>query len=130
MKKLVAATIVMFGVFGSQHVALADGVSRLVQIHVADAVIPGGFDSKTNAYVIETGMFPNGCYSWAYADVKNLEDNVTQIDSYATVRSGMCIMMMIPYHKEVNLGKLATGVHTIRFMNGDGTYLEEKMTIE
>lgn len=130
MKKLMMTAVVLFGVFGLQRAASADGGSKLVEIRVSDAIIPGGFNSNTEAYIIETGLFPNGCYSWAYANVTHLENNLTQVESFATVRSGMCPMVMIPYHKEVNLGKLTTGVHTIRFMNSDGTYLDEHMTIE
>ena len=39
-------------------------------------------------------------------------------------------MVLIPYTKEVAIGKLDKGSHTLRFMNGDGTYIEKKLDVQ
>jgi hypothetical protein len=39
-------------------------------------------------------------------------------------------MVLVPFNKEVKLGKLNAGKHTLKFLNGDGTYLEKTLTIE
>jgi hypothetical protein len=42
----------------------------------------------------------------------------------------MCLMMLVPFTNEVNLGRLGAGEHVVHFMGGDGTYLEKKIVIE
>lgn len=101
-----------------------------VQIGISDAYIPGGFDSDADAYVVTSGVFPNGCYRWKNADIKNVDSYTHEIKSTASVSQGMCIMVLVPFTKEVRLGKLNSGKHTLRFLNGDGTYLEKSMQIE
>jgi len=36
-----------------------------VQVGISDAYIPGGFDADADAYVVASGVFPNGCYRWS-----------------------------------------------------------------
>jgi len=101
-----------------------------VQIAINDAFIPGGFDSNTDAYVVASGIFPNGCYRWKNAEVNHADTYTHEIKSFASVSQGMCIMVLIPFTKEVRLGKLATGKHTLKFMNGDGTFLLKSLQVE
>ena len=101
-----------------------------VQIGLSGAYVPGGFDSASDVYVIVNGIFQNGCYKWKRADVENKDAFNHSIKSIASVSQGMCIMVLMPFQKEVHLGKLASGKHTLRFENGDGTYFEKSMTIE
>ena len=130
MKKTALSLIVMLGTFGLLPAASAAPTSKIVEVRVSDVIVPGGFDSNSDAYVIETGLFPNGCYRWSHAQTVQADSNTIEIHSFATVQSGMCIMVMVPFHKEIRLGKLSRGTHTLRFMNSDGTYLEEQLTIE
>jgi len=110
--------------------SLVSPVTKDVAIGLNDVYIPSGFDSNSEAYVVASGLFPNGCYKWKNADVKHLEVYSHEIQSYATVSQGLCIMVMVPFNKEIRLGKLAKGSHSIKFLNGDGTYLQKDMKIE
>lgn len=101
-----------------------------VYIGINDAYVPGGFDSEADSFVVVSGIFPNGCYKWKEGQVTNLDPKTHEIRSLATVSQGMCLMVLIPFSKEIRLGKLETGIHTLRFMNGDGTYLEKSLKIE
>jgi hypothetical protein len=101
-----------------------------VIVGISDALVPGGFDSQTDAYVIESGVFPNGCYKWKRAEVTNPKANLLEVRTIASVSQGMCLMVLVPFTKEVKLGKLEAGTHTVRFVNGDGTYLERTLTVE
>jgi hypothetical protein len=101
-----------------------------VTINIADAYIPGGFDSTSDAYVVLNGLFPNSCYKWSRAEVTNQANNIHEVRSIASVSQGMCLMVIVPFTKEVRLGQLASGAHKIRFISGDGTYLEKDITIE
>lgn len=104
--------------------------TREVTIGVNDVFIPGGFDSSADAYVVASGIFPNGCYRWKGAEVKNVDTYHHEIQSTALVSQGMCLMVLIPFNKEIRLGHLSAGEHKLKFVNGDGTYLEKTMTVE
>ncbi|MGZ3694269.1 MAG: hypothetical protein ACXWQO_08715 [Bdellovibrionota bacterium] len=99
-------------------------------ITIGDVYIPSGFDSSSDAFVVVNGWFPHSCYKLKNVDVRNLPGNVTEITTNVTVTEGLCLTVIIPFHKEVQLGKLAVGTHTLRFENGDGTYMEKQLTIE
>ena len=103
---------------------------REVQVGISGAFIPGGFDSASDAYVIVNGVFQNGCYKWKRADINSKDGFTHEIRSIAAVTQGMCIMVLIPFQKDVRLGQLQAGKHTLRFLNGDGTYLEKSMVVE
>ena len=101
-----------------------------VVIGISDVFVPGGFDSSADAYVVVSGMFPNGCYRWKGASLKNVSDYEHEITSSASVSQGMCLMVLVPFSKDIRLGKLATGKHTLRFIGGDGTFLEKTLSVE
>lgn len=112
--------------------ALASDVpaEREVQIGINDVFVPGGFDSTSDVFVVATGIFPNGCYKFKKAEVKNVDTFTHEVRTSASVSQGMCIMVLVPFSKEVRLGTFAPGSHTLRFLNGDGTYLEKLVKIE
>ncbi|MGZ5279005.1 MAG: hypothetical protein ACXWC9_03635 [Pseudobdellovibrionaceae bacterium] len=104
--------------------------TREVNVGVSDVYVPGGFDSEADAYVVVNGIFPNGCYRWKGAEVANVDVFHHEIKSIATVSQGMCLMVLLPFTKEVRLGKLASGEHHLKFVNGDGTHLEKTLKVE
>lgn len=130
MKKGLFSILMIAAAMGFQSTAFADGVSKEVMVGINDAFIPGGFNSGSDAFVVASGVFPNGCYKWSRSDVTNPSGNMHEVRSYATVQQGLCIMVLVPFNKEVRLGKLDSGTHYIRFLNGDGTYLEKQMVVE
>lgn len=101
-----------------------------VVIGVNDVFVPAGFDSESDSYVVVSGIFPNGCYQWKEAKVKNVTTHSHEVVTTARVSQGMCIQVLIPYSKDVRLGKLATGKHNLRFLSGDGTYLEKSLVVQ
>ncbi|MGZ3768849.1 MAG: hypothetical protein ACXVCP_05090 [Bdellovibrio sp.] len=101
-----------------------------VQVSLSGVYVPGGFDSASDTFVVVNGIFPNGCYRWSRAEVSDVNDFTHEIKSIAAVSQGMCIMVLVPFQKEVRLGKFRAGTHTLRFANGDGTYFEKNLKIE
>lgn len=101
-----------------------------VTVSINDVFVPGGFDSEADSYVVVSGLFPNGCYHWKEAKVTNTGTYSHDIQSVAAVNQGMCIMVLVPFTKEVRLGQLASGTHTLKFINGDGTYLQKTLVVE
>ncbi|MGE0763635.1 MAG: hypothetical protein AB7N80_10190 [Bdellovibrionales bacterium] len=99
-------------------------------INVQDVFVPGGFSQDSDAYVVVNGTFPNSCYRWNRANVTDKGNNMHEIVSVAKVTQGMCLMVLVPFSKDVRLGKLSRGEHTLRFINGDGTYFERTLEVE
>jgi hypothetical protein len=130
MKKLFLSVCAVASILSVGVASANQGMSKEVSINVSDVFVPGGFSSETDAYVVVSGMYPNSCYKWARADVSQAGPMVHEIRSIATVSQTMCLMVLVPYSKEVRLGRLESGDHTLRFLNGDGTYFEKTLTVE
>ena len=107
-----------------------DGDTADTIVAVNDVYIPSNFDSGSDAFAVVSGLFTNSCYKVSEVKVENVQPNVQEVTTHATVTSGLCLAVMVPFHKEVQLGKLAPGEHTVRFMSGNGTYFEKSFTIE
>ncbi len=99
-------------------------------IGAIDVYVPSGFDSRSDAFIVANGFFPHSCYKLKNAEVEHVGTALHQVTLKANVTEGLCLTVIIPFHKEVQLGKLAVGDHAIRMMNGDGTYMEKHLTIE
>ena len=116
------------------HSALADEDAppqvKDVVIGLSDVFVPGGFNSEAEAYVVANGLFPNGCYRWKGAVVKNVGPQQHEIKASASVSQGMCLMVLIPFSKEIKLGKLSRGEHKLKYINGDGTYFEKDLKVD
>lgn len=130
MKSIIAAAalLVGFNAFAGQ----ADQQlpqEKEVQVGISGVYVPAGFDTSSDVYVVVNGIFQNGCYKWKRADVNHNGFN-HEIKSVASVSQGMCLMVLVPFQKEVRLGQFDAGKHTLRFLNGDGTYLEKTLVIE
>lgn len=138
-RRMAAAWMItgMLGVFvgisgGSAEAAIKAMVNepKDVVLSISDAYVPSGFDSGSDAYVVVNGFFPNTCYQWKHAAVHRSAPLVHEIRSVGKVRQGMCLMMLVPFTQEVRLGRLERGAHVLRFVNGDGTWIEKRMNIE
>lgn len=127
--KLACASLMSL-IFSQGALAEDAPATREVTIGVNDVFVPGGFDSQTDAYVVASGIFPNGCYRWKGANVKNVSEFNHEVTSTATVSQGMCLMVLMPFTKDIHLGKLSAGTHKLRFLGGDGTYLEKTLKVE
>ncbi|MES3036948.1 MAG: hypothetical protein V4736_03495 [Bdellovibrionota bacterium] len=84
---------------------------------------------RSPVVILVAGAFPNGCYKWAGAKVKNLFDHRHEITSYAIVEEGMCTMAIVPFIEKVEIGMLGIGIHKFRFINADGTYFQKNIEI-
>lgn len=129
MKKLLVMTALL-SVIGWATAEAQTPKEKEVVVGINDAYIPGGLDSNSDAYVVTNGIFPNGCYRWKRAEVDHPTTYNHEITTVASVSQGMCLMVLVPFTREVRIGKLLPGEHVLKFKNGDGTYLEKKLVIE
>ena len=120
--------VMMFG--GVAFAAEQAPVTREQVVSINDAFIPSNFDTASDAFVVINGLFPNGCYRFKAATVSHIGASLHEVRALATVSQGMCLMVLVPFSKEVQLGKLSAGEHAVRFMNGDGTFWEKSIQVE
>ncbi len=128
MKKAVLFLITIYS-FAFLNMAKA-AESRVVQIGVNDVYVPAGFDRSADVYAVASGVFPNGCYEWSHAEVIHTSNFSHEVRLLANVSQGMCIMVLVPFSQEVKLGKFEQGKHALKFVNGDGTYIQKNIDIE
>jgi hypothetical protein len=121
------AFVLMLGT--STAVRAADGDVHEKVVGASDAYVPSGFDSTSDSFVVVNGYFPHSCYKMKSAEVANVGPFLHEITIKANVTEGLCLTVIVPWHREVQLGKLAAGDHTLHFMNGDSTYMEKHLTI-
>lgn len=114
----------------AQAMSATSGSSKEVLVAVSAAFVPDSLSVNDEAFVVASGLFPNSCYSWSRAEVRNISDFDHEIRSLAWVKqSGPCLMYMVQFNEEVKLGRLAAGVHRIRFLSHDDTSLEKTLVI-
>lgn len=133
MNSILQATILTVFTLAVTQVANAKSntqATKEVDISISDAFVPGGFDSDADSYVIVNGVYPNGCYRWLRSEVTDQDAFNHEIKAIASVSQGLCIMVLVPFNHDVHLGKLASGEHVLKFLNGDGTYLQKTLKIE
>lgn len=127
--KRIFASLIFSCAFASVAVASPDTAEKEVIIGFNEVFVPTGLSSTSEAYVIASGFFPNSCYRWSHADVTNVNEFVHEIQATATVRQGLCMMVMVRFQKNISLGRLPSGEHLLRFRNGDGTFFEKTIVV-
>ena len=122
----------MLGLVGAANFANAErAVVKEVTMAVNDVFIPEVVERGKDAKIVLSGMFPNSCYRWSRAQVVTSQDTFHEIKAMASVTvNTMCLMVLVPYSKELNLGQLTPGEHTLRFVSGDDTYFERKLIVQ
>jgi len=130
MKQIFSLAAIALAITFASAAQASEPKTREQAIGVNEVYIPGGLSSDTDAYVIVSGMFPNSCYSWSRSEVSDKSAMVHEVRSFANVTQTMCLMVLVPYSHDVRLGRLDSGEHTLRFLNGDGTYFERKVVVE
>lgn len=89
-------------------------------------------DVKSNADVIAVvnGLFPNGCYSLGEPKIDHKTVFEHDVYTIAKVKQGICLRVLVPFTKEISLGKLAVGKHNVRFVADDGTAVEKIIDVK
>lgn len=130
VRVLVMTMVVASGLWGASAQADEMPPDRDVVVGVNEALLPATGRVGQNIVAVISGIFPNGCYRWKGAQIANPEPDLREVRAVASVSQGMCIMVLIPFTKEISLGSFTEGEHAIRFVGGDGTFLEKKIRIQ
>lgn len=111
--------------------AKAESVTVEKVITVNDALVPEFAAKDQDVKVVVSGTFPNSCYRWSRSDVRTHTQSFHVVRALALVTTNTnCLMVLVPFSKEINVGRLSPGEHTLRFLNGDDTWFERKLTVQ
>lgn len=130
MRKLLLTVALGFAFLGAT--AQANNLqTKEIAVSVSGVYIPSGFDSKSDAYVVVNGLFPNTCYSMSEARVENKSATEHVVRTIAkVVQQSICIRVFVPFNQEISLGNLSSGTHTVDFVADDGTSFQKTFTVE
>ena len=103
---------------------------REIPIEAKEVFITGSFSPNNDPYVIVSGDFPDGCHRWSRAEVLHKSERLHEVILYGVVSNSKCLMVDTPFIKEVRLGRLAPGEHTVRFFNVDGSFFERQLIVD
>lgn len=107
-----------------------DIITKEVNIAVNDVFVPSYVNQGEDARIVLSGTLPNGCYRYNRAEVRHATPFIHEIKAIATVTTNtMCLMVLVPFSKEVNLGALDAGTHVLRIIAGDDTYFEKTLVV-
>lgn len=130
MKKLVILIAAMTLITSTAVSQEDDFPTVEVVLGLSSVYVPSGFDADTEAFVVVNGLYPNTCYNFNRAEVIHKSATQHEVTAIANVKQGICIRVFVPFTQEVELGRLAQGDHTVRFVFGDGTHMEKTLTVE
>tara|TARA_Y100001935_G_C17281084_1_gene497534 strand:- start:350 stop:757 length:408 start_codon:yes stop_codon:yes gene_type:complete len=108
-------------IFCSQAIALDwDEAEETVEIGIAEFLIPDDLKSSEDALIlIRSTTPPGGCRKWAGYSVTHMSDFVHSMKAFSTFKN-QCFSQMAFFVKEVDMGQLKPGTHTIKYLNSHG----------
>ncbi len=109
----------------------ADVATKEVVVNISEALVSSTLSRNTNAKVTLSGMFSNTCYSFSRGEVVNKDATTHYVRAMAWyTTNGTCLMFFTNYLREVDLGRLSPGDHTIRFISSDESWFEKTVTVQ
>jgi len=101
------------------HYAQAESISKTkkptkVPISFEKIYVPDDFDSNDNVQIIGEGMYANSCFREAETLVRiDHTSKVVYLEPKAYKYDGMCLMLILPFDRVLNLGVLRVGTYTV-----------------
>jgi hypothetical protein len=112
MKNLTKISFLILAAFNLN--ARADAFPKVVPASFNTGYIPVGFDTNDNSQLVAEGLFPNTCYKAVAPKVK-VDHDLKTIRLYprALKYKGVCLQMVVPFHKEIDVGLLKAGTYKV-----------------
>jgi hypothetical protein len=113
---LLGLMVSSIGVFATEqaHAGKILAGPKLVPVAYEKVFVPVGFDNNDNVQIIATGEFVHTCYR--QAETKFTVDEtkkVITLEPVAYLYDGLCLQVVLPFERVINLGVLSTGTYTI-----------------
>ena len=92
----------------------ADTFPKVVGTMFHMGYIPVGFDTNDNSQLVAEGVFPNSCYKPVGTKVSvDHGEKVIRVYGRAYKYKGACLQMVVPYHREIDVGLLKAGTYKV-----------------
>lgn len=117
MKKLVAFLVLV--------PALVWAVEQ-IDYAPSEVFVPVGFDDNDNTQVVLDGIFPNTCYkvSEPSVEVDKTNKKIQIVDKALYHKGSVCLYMLVPYFKTVNLGVLPEAQYDVEIRDASGRFVK------
>lgn len=104
-------TVLLFG-FGAK---ADDFIPQMVDVAIAKAYIPKGFDTNDRTQIMIEGALPNSCYRLGATEVHRDEakSRIFIVQHAYLYKDTKCLMVLIPFNKTVDIGILSHGTFLI-----------------
>lgn len=113
--------------FSAAHAKADDGPSK-VKVNFGKIYVAKGFDSNDKVQIVGEGVYNNGCFRNAETKVRVDHDaKVITLTPYAYKYDGMCIQVIMPYDRVVDVGILKAGTYKVK-QDGQSTFLGDVET--
>lgn len=129
-KVLLSAVAVTIFILGLGAGADDQMKEKEVVMPILGVMVPSDVKSQEPVRIVVNGMFPNPCYQWYTAKIGHEDTYTHVVQIIAKVKPVMCIQVMVPFTKEISLGKLEVGSHTLKFPSSDGTSFEKTLVVK
>lgn len=113
MKKLIYSTLI--AAIGFAPVLVNAGNVETIDYAPTTVFTIKGFDSNDNSQLVLDGLFPNTCYKVSETSVivDKANKRIDVKDKAYHYKGGVCLYMLVPYFKTVNLGMLPEGAYDV-----------------
>lgn len=112
---LITTTLAIIAIsFTFQAKAAEDNIPIKVSTSFGKIYVPAGFDNNDNVQIVGEGMFPNTCYRYAKTSVQvDHAAKTIRLDTVAYKYPGVCLQVIVPFDRVVDLGILKEGEYSI-----------------
>lgn len=111
---LIRITFAIIAIIFTIQAKAEDSTPTKVPISFGKIYIPDGFDNNDNVQIAGEGMFPNTCYRYATTSVKvDHTAKTIHLNTVAYKYPGMCLQVMVPFDRVVDVGILKEGDYSI-----------------
>lgn len=112
--KLISLVLIVISYSLLTVTAFADNNPVVVPARFSKVYVPDGFDDNDNVQIVGEGMFSNSCYRYASTEVSVDHNNKKiRLTPTAYKYSGMCLMVIMPFDRALDLGILKKGTYSI-----------------
>lgn len=101
-----------------------------IPITPREVYVPTNLKPNTAAYLIVSGYYSNSCSHWGHARIEDKTPLFHEVTLFAKVSQAMCLMVITPYTRQIELGQLQPGEHVLRLITADGQYYDRTFYVE
>lgn len=119
---LIRTTLAIIAIIFTIQAKAEDYTPTKIQTSFGKVYIPDGFDNNDNVQIAGEGMFPNTCYRYATTSVQvDHTAKTIRLNTEAYKYSGMCLQVIVPFDRVVDVGILKEGDYSIITNNDNQT---------